>query len=152
MRHLIIIFFALLGLSACQTTKESIQQLTDIRDSIRIKDSVRIKDSTVTKLSIIDSLRIKDSTVIVQDEKGNVIYKEKWRDTEHINHKSDSTAFYKAVAQAAIDERNKTIQEMKDNKTVVEKRPSIFARVRQGFWFLVLGFIIAWLIKLKNRK
>lgn len=142
MRHLIIFFFALLGLSACQTTKESVQQLTDIRDSVRIRDSIRIKDSISIKLNLKDSLRIKDSTVIIKDTNGNILYQEHWHERDHSAHQSDSTIFWKQIAEQALYERDYAISHQKKGKEVVIQKPSFLDRIMDRCYFLLLGAIL----------
>ena len=129
MRHLTIIFFVLLGLSACKTTQESVQQLTDIRDSVRIRDSIRIKDSISFKLSLKDSLRIKDSTVIIKDTNGNILYQEHWHERDHSAHQSDSTTFWKQIAERALYERDYAISHQKKEKEVAIQKPSLLDRI-----------------------
>lgn len=129
MRHLTIIFFVLLGLSACKTTQESVQQLTDIRDSVRIRDSIRIKDSISIKLNLKDSLRIKDSTVIIKDTNGNILYQEHWHERDHSAHQSDSTTFWKQIAEQALYERDYAISHQKKEKETVIQKPSLLERI-----------------------
>jgi len=129
MRHLTIIFFVLLGLSACKTTQESVQQLTDIRDSVRIRDSIRIKDSISFKLSLKDSLRIKDSTVIIKDSNGNILYQEHWHERDHSAHQSDSTIFWKQIAEQALYERDYAISHQNKEKEVAIQKPSLLDRI-----------------------
>jgi len=129
MRHLTIIFFVLLGLSACKTTQESVQQLTDIRDSVRIRDSIRIKDSLRIKLSLKDSLRIKDSTVIIKDTNGNILYQEHWHERDHSAHQSDSTMFWKQIAEQALCERDYAISHQNKEKETVIQKPSLLDRI-----------------------
>ena len=139
MRHLTIIFFVLLGLSACKTTQESVLQQTDIRDSVRIRDSIRIKDSISIKLSLKDSLRIKDSTVIIKDTNGKILYQEHWHERDHSAHQSDSTIFWKQIAEQALEERDYAISHQKKEKEVVIQKPSLLERLIVGCYFLLLG-------------
>lgn len=156
MRHLTIIFFVLLGLSACKTTQESVQQLTDIRDSVRIRDSIRIKDSLRIKLSLKDSLRIKDSTVIIKDSNGNILYQEHWHERDHSAHQSDSTTFWKQIAEQALYERDYAISHQKKEKEVVIQKPLLMVRIMDRCYFLLLGAILGgiamWKLLSKYKK
>lgn len=156
MRHLTIIFFVLLGLSACKTTQESVLQQTDIRDSVRIRDSIRIKDSISIKLSLKDSLRIKDSTVIIKDTNGNILYQEHWHERDHSAHQSDSTIFWKQIAERALHERDYAISHQKKEKEAVIQKPSLLGRIIDRCYFLLLGAILGgiamWKLLSKYKK
>jgi hypothetical protein len=143
MKHYIYLLLAVLMLAACGTTKkvESTQRHV-ARDSVNIRDSIVIKDSLVIRyeVNVRDSVSIKDSTVLVIDQDGNVVSKEKYHSTER-NRNTDKG---KEVAQSQSKENVSKADERHDledeeRKETVQKTNELRNEVM--FWFSVSIFL-----------
>lgn len=151
MKHYIYLFLAVLTLTACGTTKKvESNQRHVARDSVNIRDSIVIKDSLVIRyeVNVRDSVSIKDSTVLVIDQDGNVVSKEKYRSTER-NRNTDKG---KEVAQSQSKENVSKADERHDleneeQKETVQKQSKLENLISWSiatclFGLLVYGVII----------
>ncbi len=142
MKHYIYLLLAVLMLAACGTTRKvESNQRHVAKDSVNIRDSIVIKDSLVIRyeVNVRDSVNIKDSTILVIDQDGNVVSKEKYRSTER-NRNTDKG---KEVAQSQSKENVSKADERHDleneeQKETVQKNNEL--RNEVIFWFSVSIF------------
>ena len=91
MKHYIYLLLAVIMFAACGSSKrmDSSQKLV-VKDSVNIRDSIVFKDSVMVRYeyNLIDSVKVRDSLVLVLDSQGNILSKERYRDTER-NQKSN---------------------------------------------------------------
>lgn len=151
MKHYIYLLLAVLMLTACGTTKKvESNQRHVARDSVNIRDSIVIKDSLVIRyeVNVRDSVSIKDSTILVIDQDGNVVSKEKYRSTER-NRNTDKG---KEVAQSQSKENVSKADERHDleneeQKETIQKQNKLENLISWSiatclFGLLVYGVII----------
>lgn len=151
MKHYIYLLLAVLMLTACGTTKKvESNQRHVARDSVNIRDSIVIKDSLVIRyeVNVRDSVSIKDSTVLLIDQDGNVVSKEKYRSTER-NRNTDKG---KEIAQSQSKENVSKADERHDleneeKKETIQKQNKLENLISWSiatclFGLLVYGVII----------
>lgn len=142
----IIIFLILLCIFSCRSIQYvPVETKTETKDSVTTRDSTVIKEKIVTR----DSTVIKDSTVIIVDDKGNVLrtelyrYRDRYRELNNdyleLKHKYDSLSSLK----------RDTIQVAYPVEVIKVKY-----RVPGVMWWLVIGLTVVSLpsiIKLVKR-
>lgn len=82
MKHSIFLLLIACVLASCGSTRKVESYRNTVRlDSVCIRDSIIFKDSLVTiyEWKMIDSVCIHDSTVLVLDNNGNILKRERYR-------------------------------------------------------------------------
>lgn len=82
MKHSIFLLLIACVLASCGSTRKVKSYRNTVRlDSVCIRDSIIFKDSLVTiyEWKMIDSVCIHDSTVLVLDNNGNILKRERYR-------------------------------------------------------------------------
>lgn len=154
MRHYIYyLLLAVFMFTSCGTTKKAISRQKNIAsDSVNIRDSIVIKDSLVIsyEVNVRDSVNIKDSTVLVIDQNGKVVSREKYRNIERKRNANKD----KNVAQnqskenvSKTDERHD--QENKDQEITTSKK-NITSSL--GSWMFFIGWTLSVLMVIINLR
>lgn len=155
MRSIILIPIALLLLTGCRTKIQyvPVESKTDTRDSIVYRDSV-------TEITIVherDSTVTKDSTVIIMDDKGNIIRTELYREKERFRELNSD---YRQL-QAKYDSLYRSKQTEIQVPYPVEKELSRWEKIKieVGGWaigvlswlaLLGVGYAVWWFIRQKE--
>ena len=115
-----------------------------LRDSTIIREKIEIRDSTVTR----------DSTVIVLDDKGNVIRTELYREKEQFRELNSDHILLQAKYDSLLNAKQKVVQV----SYPVERELTNWeeAKMNVGGWaigvfsgilLLGIGYVVVWLIK-----
>lgn len=156
MKSGILLFMCIsLCLVGCKTRTEyvPVESKVETRDSVVIRDSI-VERTVINKL---DSTVIKDSTVIILDDKGNVIRTELYREKEHFRELDVDYRILQARFDSLLSEKSKTIAV----PYPVEKQLTRWQQFKMDVGGYALGlsliagiiglsYCVRWLIRLKR--
>ena len=155
MKHYIYLLLLVLA-TACSTTKKvESNQRHVTRDSVNIRDSVVIKDSLVVRyeVNVRDSVNIKDSTVLVIDQDGNVVSKEKYRSTERNRYADKDKEVAQNLSKENVSKANERHNlENEIQKETVQKQSNLNNFIPWSVAFCLFGLLIYVIIILFRSK
>lgn len=110
-----------------------------------------------------DTVIVRDSTIIVINQEGDVVSKEKFRDTNKSHYQEELVERlqqkYDSIFNAQREEYNAIINRLEQTPVVVEKPLTKWQQFRQdvgsvalGIGFAAIIYIIVWLIRKLKRK
>ena len=125
-------------------------QYVPIESKAETSDSVIIRDSTIIR----EKIEIRDSTVIVLDDKGNVIRTELYREKEQFRELNSDHILLQAKYDSLLNAKQKVVQV----SYPVERELTNWeeAKMNVGGWaigvfsgilLLGIGYVVVWLIK-----
>ena len=125
-------------------------QYVPIESKAETSDSVIIRDSTIIR----EKIEIRDSTMIVLDDKGNVIRTELYREKEQFRELNSDHILLQAKYDSLLNAKQKVVQV----SYPVERELTNWeeAKMNVGGWaigvfsgilLLGIGYVVVWLIK-----